>query len=144
MEKCDCSLDNVFLCDNHPNEMCKCPHRRKTCHWFEEKDRKGSEYMGALTFFTKMLKDILIGLAYLHTKEFAHRDLKLSNILVGIYCVYLKLGKLSKLKLVIKHHYFKRIMLKLKKKKKFVNGNVKIDKLLYLAELENNEHGYNK
>lgn len=82
LEMCDCSLDDVFLCDNHPNGMCQCnSHRRKTCHGFEEKDRYCPDYMEALVFFTKILKDILNGLVYLHTQQFAHRDLKLSNIL---------------------------------------------------------------
>lgn len=91
LEICECSLDDVFLCDNHPIEVCQCNyHRRKTCRWFEEKDRNGPDYMEALVFFTKILKDMLIGLVYLHTNGFAHRDLKLSNILVGIYRIYLK------------------------------------------------------
>lgn len=54
LEMCDCSLDDVFLCDNHPNGMCQCnSHRRKTCHGFEEKDRYCPDYMEALVFFYK-------------------------------------------------------------------------------------------
>lgn len=89
MDKCDCSLADVFLCYQHPTQMCQCnSHRRETCHRFEEKNRNCQDYNDSLVFFTRMLKDILDGLVYLHDEGFTHRDLKLSNMLVGILYVY--------------------------------------------------------
>lgn len=85
MEVCNCSLADVFLCAKHPNNACQCnPHRRKSCHLFEEVDRNGQEYNESFQLFTKILKDILNGLAFLHDQEFVHRDLTLSNILVSL------------------------------------------------------------
>lgn len=86
MEVCECSLADVFLCDKHQMEMCKCNSNRKhTCHSFIEKSRNCTEYMDAFNLFTKTLNDILNGLKYLHGIGCAHRGLKLSNVLVCIY-----------------------------------------------------------
>lgn len=83
MEVCECSLADVFLCDKHQMEMCKCNSNRKhTCHSFIEKSRNCTEYMDAFNLFTKTLNDILNGLKYLHGIGCAHRGLKLSNVLV--------------------------------------------------------------
>lgn len=99
MEVCNCSLVDVFLCDNHLTTDCKCnPYRRKTCHCFGENDRYGPEYKESFQFFTKISTDILNGLAFLHDQDFVHRNLKLSNILVSLlqkhflissYCCYI-------------------------------------------------------
>lgn len=89
MEVCKCSLAEVFLCDKHPMEMCKCSsHRRQSCHSFSEKARNCQEYMDTFAHFTKLLKDILNGLLYLHDMGCTHRGLKLSNVLVGIFSVF--------------------------------------------------------
>lgn len=89
MEVCECSLADVFLCDKHPMEMCKCdPHRRQSCHSFSGKARNCQEYFDAFAHFTKMFKDILNGLLYLHNIGCTHRGLKLSNILVGIFSFF--------------------------------------------------------
>lgn len=83
MEKCECSLAEVFLCDKHPLEMCKCnSHRRQSCHSFSEKARNCQEYMDSFAHFTEMLTNILNGLLYLHKMGCTHRGLKLSNVLV--------------------------------------------------------------
>nr|XP_022303099.1 uncharacterized protein LOC111110781 [Crassostrea virginica] len=83
MEPCDCSLEDIILCDRHPMEMCHCSQqRRQTCHVFPEKDRNQQGYVEAWGFFMQMLEGIVNGLVYLHEKGFVHRDLKLSNILV--------------------------------------------------------------
>ena len=85
MEPCDCSLEDIILCDRHPMEMCHCSkERRQTCHVFPEKDRNQQGYVEAWDFFMQMLEDIVNGLVYLHDKGFVHRDLKLSNILVSL------------------------------------------------------------
>lgn len=85
MEVCNCSLADVFLCDKHSMNACQCnPHRRESCHLFQESDRNSPEYNESFHLFTKLFGDILNGLAYLHNHEFAHRDLKLSNILVSL------------------------------------------------------------
>ena len=85
MEPCDCSLEDIILCDRHPMEMCQCSQqRRQTCHVFSDKDRNQQGYVEAWGFFIQMLEDIVSGLVYLHEKGFVHRDLKLSNILVSM------------------------------------------------------------
>lgn len=67
-------------------EMCKCDsHRKQSCHSFSEKARNCPEYMDAFAHFSKMLKDILNGLLYLHAMGCTHRGLRLSNVLVGIF-----------------------------------------------------------
>lgn len=90
MEKCECSLAEVFLCDKHPMEKCKCnSQRRQSCHSFSEKARNCQEYMDSFAHFTEMLTHILNGLLYLHKMGCTHRGLKLSNVLVCIFSLFL-------------------------------------------------------
>ncbi|XP_062578134.1 uncharacterized protein LOC134240036 [Saccostrea cucullata] len=83
MEMCDCSLEELVLCYGHPMEICDCNKlRRKTCHLFKENERNSQDFLDEWAFFLKMLKGILNGLVYLYDKDFVHRNLILSNILV--------------------------------------------------------------
>ena len=90
MEICDCSLEDIILCDRHPMEMCQCSQqRRQTCHVFPEKDRNQQGYVEAWGFFMQTLEGVVNGLIYLHNEGFVHRDIKLSNILVRIVGFFL-------------------------------------------------------